>query len=81
MKPIEVSSCFVYYLTFCANFEPVEIYRIRKNLFYICKQGTKDVLTEYLDCGSGDYVDGWLNGAIKTLYQLKRKDKDVYRLC
>ena len=74
MKPIEVSECFMFYKAFCANFEPVEIWRVKKNHYFICRKGTKDIFTEYMDNGNGDYVEGWLNGSIKALHQLKRKE-------
>lgn len=69
------SGGFRNYAAFEHNFEPVYIYKVGRNTYFIFTEEQKErqLNADWIFSGTKEEVNGWLYGAVQAIYQLKRK--------
>lgn len=63
---------FTNYQAFATHFEPCNITRIN-NVYYVFYEN----VDEWIQCGSKEYINGWLYGCVQTVCGQARKLKEV----
>ena len=66
---------FSNYAAFEHSFEPVRIYKVGRNTYYVFteEQNSSQLSADWIFFGTKEEVKGWLYGAVQAIYQLKRK--------